>query len=182
MTTALAQRYLAQATVKPHWLSSPPGRSDTFWYRRVAASSSSSEFEFLLLDPESESSSSRRRPAFDHAALAAALAEQSGQDINPRSLPFAWIELDGPDGAAVRFWFDGRVWQFRREGDGAGGVLEGWEGDFGVKLVRSPFFLLFPSFSFFSCFSLFSFFFWFVPFLFHLFFVFFFPRGFTRFH
>ncbi|KAH6851105.1 Alpha/Beta hydrolase protein [Chaetomium sp. MPI-CAGE-AT-0009] len=118
-SAALAQRYLSQATVKPHWLS-----ASAFWYRRTAASDEGTT-EFLFVDAES----SARRPAFDHAALAAKLAEQTGQDINPASLPFAWIELDA-DAAAVRFRFDGKVFQFRS----ADGALEPWSGDFGTKL------------------------------------------------
>ena len=130
--TAAAQRYLAQATVKPHWLS-----ASAFWYRRTAASDDTTEF--LFVDAESSSELPARRPAFDHAALATKLAEQTGQEVNPASLPFAWIELDA-DAASVRFRFDGKVFQLRSH-DGA---LEPWAGDFGTKLVR--FFGLFFSF------------------------------------
>jgi hypothetical protein len=133
--TSAAHRYLAQATVKPHWLS-----ASAFWYRRTAASDDTTEF--LFVDAES----SARRPAFDHAALATKLAEQTGQAINPASLPFAWIELDA-DAASVRFRFDGKVYQFRSD-DGA---LELWTGNFGTKLVRVRrlfFFLSRFSFSF----------------------------------
>lgn len=138
--TSAAQRYLTQATVKPHWLS-----PSSFWYRRTAASEETTEF--LFVDAESSSPSQARRPAFDHAALASKLAEQTGQEINPASLPFAWIEPD-PDAAAVRFRFDGKVFQFRND-DGA---LEPWAGDFGTKLVcvfgSSSISLLFSSFLF----------------------------------
>lgn len=136
--TSAAQRYLAQATVKPHWLS-----GSAFWYRRTAASDGTTEF--LFVDAESSSNSPARRPAFDHAALAMKLAEQTGQAINPASLPFPWIELDA-DAASVRFRFDGKVFQFRSHD----GVLEPWAGDFGTKLVR----VLNSSFLFFSLFFL----------------------------
>jgi hypothetical protein len=120
MTTPVADRYLTQATVNPHWLS-----PSTLWYQRVSASGSNTT-EFLFVDAESLS----RRPAFDHAALAAKLAAHTGQEVNPSDLPFAWIELDS-DAAAVRFRFDSKVFQFRNEDGG----LEVWGGEFGTRLV-----------------------------------------------
>ncbi|KAK4182796.1 Alpha/Beta hydrolase protein [Podospora australis] len=117
--TSLAHRYLAQATVRPHWLS-----PSTFWYLRTSASSDNAK-EFLFVDAETSS----RRPAFDHANLAADLAKHTGQDVNPSSLPFSWIELD-PNAAAVRFRCMETVFQYQ---DGEG-KLEVWEGDFGTKL------------------------------------------------
>lgn len=133
-----AQRYLDQATVKPHWLS-----DSAFWYRRTAASDNTTEFLFVDAESSSTGNLPVRRPAFDHTALATKLGEQTGQDINPASLPFSWIEL-AADAASVRFRFDGRVFQFRSD-DGA---LEVWDGDFGTKLVCSFLFLFcFPCIS-----------------------------------
>ncbi|EAQ93740.1 hypothetical protein CHGG_01975 [Chaetomium globosum CBS 148.51] len=119
-----AQRYLDQATVKPHWLS-----DSAFWYRRTAASDNTTEFLFVDAESSSTGNLPVRRPAFDHTALATKLGEQTGQDINPASLPFSWIEL-AADAASVRFRFDGRVFQFRSDDR----ALEVWDGDFGTKL------------------------------------------------
>ncbi|KAK3293845.1 uncharacterized protein B0H64DRAFT_442948 [Chaetomium fimeti] len=101
--TSAAHRYLAQAMVKPHWLS-----ARAFWYRRAAASDGATQF--LSVDAESLSHLAAHRPAFNHAARVTKLAEQTRQEIKRASIPFAWIKLDG-DVAAVRFRLDGRVFQ-----------------------------------------------------------------------
>ncbi|KAK3360638.1 Alpha/Beta hydrolase protein [Lasiosphaeria hispida] len=115
--TALEDRYSAQATVIPHWIS-----ETTLWYLRRIASGTN---EFVFVDAESQS----RRPAFDHALLAQRLAENTSEEVNPSSLPFSWIDI-ASDGSTVRFYFSGKTFQFRN----ADGELEVWEGDFGTRL------------------------------------------------
>lgn len=69
--------------VIPHWL---PGR-DEFWYRRETASG----HEFVIVD----AASGRKRPAFDHKAVASALVKASGAAVDAKKLPFAAIEPVG---------------------------------------------------------------------------------------
>ena len=115
-------RYFTQSSIIPHWLS-----HTTLWYLRTSASNTS---EFIFADLASPS----RRPAFDHALLASKLAEHAsgggGEEINPSSLPFSWIDL-APDASTVRFRFSGKTFQF---GAGETAELEVWGGDFGTKL------------------------------------------------
>lgn len=64
------------AIVTPHWIE----KSDSFWYRNQTAHGP----EFILVDPDKAS----REPAFDHARLAAALSETSGEHYTAGTLPF----------------------------------------------------------------------------------------------
>ena len=68
-------------TLIPHWI----GDSDCFWYER--------EFkigkEFRLVDAAAGSNDI----AFDHAALAKALAQASGETVNAEDLPISKIDL-----------------------------------------------------------------------------------------
>src|SRR4051794_36367496 len=57
-----------QTRVEPHWF----GGNDRFWYRNDLAAGAR---EFLVIDAVAAS----RRPAFDHAALAEALARVLGR-------------------------------------------------------------------------------------------------------
>src|SRR5207245_10231583 len=58
-----------------------------FWYRVTTADGT----EFVMIDP----STGTRRPAFDHAQLAAALSAAAGANYDPAHLPFTEIELNG---------------------------------------------------------------------------------------
>ncbi|WP_129778316.1 S9 family peptidase [Peristeroidobacter soli] len=69
--------------VVPHWL---PGR-DEFWYRRETATGQ----EFVIVD----AANGRKRPAFEHRALANALSEASGKPVDAKKLPVAGIDAAG---------------------------------------------------------------------------------------
>jgi dipeptidyl-peptidase-4 len=88
--------------IKPHWI----GDSDRFWYRRSGRDGT----EFVVIDPTDGS----RRPAFDHARLAASLSQASGTYCTHNQLPFEDISLVTKDGAdddsRVEFVFDGVLW------------------------------------------------------------------------
>lgn len=78
-----------RAGVRPGWMA-----EDRFWYR-VATEKG---FEFLLVDAKGV-----RKPAFDHARIAAALsAAAGGQKYDAYKLPFAAIEFSA-DGGAITF-------------------------------------------------------------------------------
>ena len=79
------------ARVDPNWIDG----SDRFWYR----SRSREGTEFVFVNP----AGGERRPAFDHARLAAAMAEASGRPHDAHALPFRefkflndsrWIQFD----------------------------------------------------------------------------------------
>ncbi len=101
---ARAERFLAPAltglvvggSVAANWLP-----DDRFWYRNQTAEG----WEFILVTPATKS----RRPAFDHARLAAALSKASGGGYTASQLPFQSIEL-ARDGKAVSFDLAGRRW------------------------------------------------------------------------
>jgi dipeptidyl aminopeptidase/acylaminoacyl peptidase len=109
----IEERLIQQATVEPHWLTD----RDAFWYRRQHVAGKT---EFILVDAAQKT----RGPAFDHAALADVLGQQTGTSVDADDLPFSWIEVQ-PDHAHVCFQYGDKKWQFRPDG-----VLEEWQGDF----------------------------------------------------
>lgn len=91
-----AQPRVYRDTVQPHWLSN--GRA--FWYRNDLPGG---RREFLWVDAVA----GVRRPAFDHRRLAALLARQSGQAVDPERLPFYGLLYDQPGQVLLcgpRFW------------------------------------------------------------------------------
>jgi hypothetical protein len=60
---------------RPNWLP-----DDRFWYRNALEEKGS---EFILVDPKRGS----RAPAFDHAAVAAALSKATGKTLTPLISP-----------------------------------------------------------------------------------------------
>jgi dipeptidyl aminopeptidase/acylaminoacyl peptidase len=103
--------------VRPNWLP-----DERFWYRNALKDNAS---EFILVDPRR----GRRGPAFDHAALAAALSKASGKTYDGGHLPFMAFEFSA-DGKTISFRADGRMWSYDLkakickavEGGGAGAV------------------------------------------------------------
>lgn len=89
-------KLVAGATVKPVWI----GKGPRFWYRRDGPDGHA----FFVVDPAERS----RKPAFDHARLAGALASASGEQVDASALPFTAITL--PDGA-VEFDAFGAHWR-----------------------------------------------------------------------
>ena len=70
-------------TVTPHWI----GDSEAFWYR----SDDRDGHRFWRVEPLA--SDERRRPAFDHARLAASLSGLRDVPAEPLALPFEAIDL-----------------------------------------------------------------------------------------
>lgn len=73
-----------------------------FWY----SVSNGTGRRFVLVDP----AAGTREPAFDHARLAATLADATGQQVDPEALPFLGIDLTGN---AVEFFAFGAYWRCR---------------------------------------------------------------------
>ena len=65
-----------RASVEPHWIAG----SDRFWYRNDLPEG---RREFVLADPAKKA----KRPAFDHARLAAALSKALGRSVEAERLP-----------------------------------------------------------------------------------------------
>ncbi len=101
---ARAERFLAPAlaglvvggSAAATWLP-----DERFWYR----SQTTDGYEFILVTPASRS----RKPAFDHANLAAALSTASGSKFGAGQVPFQSIDLSA-DNKAVAFDLNGRRW------------------------------------------------------------------------
>lgn len=93
-----AQRMISRLTVEPHWTDDGSG----FWYRI----DTSLGWEFVQFDPELRT----RRPAFDHAELAAALSVASGIPTTHDQLPFETFSR-GDDGT-IRFRAFDQSWSF----------------------------------------------------------------------
>ncbi|MFH5804074.1 prolyl oligopeptidase family serine peptidase [Alienimonas sp. DA493] len=98
----------------------PIGGGPAFWYRIETGPGSA---EFVLVRP----ADGLREPAFDHAAVAAALSRRGEERLRPDALPFRFVEFpDGPDGP-VRFAARGARWEVegaevRRLGDSGDGT------------------------------------------------------------
>ena len=69
-------RKLVNGLVVPHWI----GQSDDFWYKNGSPIS----YQYTIVD----AATGKKRPAFDHDAIAKALSAATGAEIGPRSLPF----------------------------------------------------------------------------------------------
>ena len=88
---ANAQELVIDDAVQPRWIA---GASDRFWFRNRTEHG----YEFDVVD----AATGVKRPAFDHARLAAALSIASDTSVDPRKLSFREIRfVDGE--RAVRF-------------------------------------------------------------------------------
>jgi len=88
---------IAHGRIEPIWL----GSGSRFWYRSDLGGG---RREFILVDPAAAS----RKPAFDHARLAAALTKALSRDVSADRLPIDSISF-APDGS-MRFKAGGRSW------------------------------------------------------------------------
>ncbi len=91
-------RLVLNASVKPHWL--PDG--DRFWYRRQTAPDRA---VFELVDA---ARGGARKPAFDHAALAAGLSKALGKEVAPDKFPFDRFRYG--DEGEIEATIDGKLW------------------------------------------------------------------------
>ena len=85
--------------VRPHWFAG----NTRLWYRNDLGGG---RREFIVVD----ASAGTRRPVFDHARLAAALAKASGKPVASDRLPFDSIVLS-PDAKTAWFKALGRDWR-----------------------------------------------------------------------
>ena len=92
----LEQKWVLNQTVHPQWID-----ESAFWYKRETPGGS----EYTLVDANLR----EKRPAFDHSALAASLAQATGKEIDASELPMVGVETDA---AAVTFTAFGRFWKF----------------------------------------------------------------------
>ncbi len=92
-----------RAGLRPNWL---PG--DRFWYRNAVENEGS---EFILIDPRS----GKREPAFDQAAIAAALSAATKKTYDAFHLPFTTFEFSA-DGRIISFRAEGKTWSCDRRG------------------------------------------------------------------
>ncbi|MGC2637488.1 MAG: DPP IV N-terminal domain-containing protein, partial [Acidobacteriaceae bacterium] len=79
---------LVSGIVRPFWI----GTTDQFWYRKTTPGAGGNSIEFVLVDAATGS----QQPAFDHAKLAASLSALTGRTLDPRQLPFPFLEFS-PD-------------------------------------------------------------------------------------
>jgi len=87
----------------PMWLPD----TNTFVYRKTVAGG----HEFMMVD----AATSTKKPAFDHARLAAALTTASGKPYTAETLPFARFEFADHQ-SAIHFFLAGARWQCELKG------------------------------------------------------------------
>ncbi|HSA96390.1 MAG TPA: DPP IV N-terminal domain-containing protein, partial [Acidobacteriota bacterium] len=88
-----------KADVRPSWFP-----DERFWYRNTLAAGAS---EFILVNP----ARGTRGPAFDHAAVAAALSLAAGKTFEGARLPFNAFEFTAGD-RAIRFRAENKTWEY----------------------------------------------------------------------
>jgi dipeptidyl aminopeptidase/acylaminoacyl peptidase len=89
-----------KATIVPHWFE----RGTRFWYRNDLPGK---KREFVLVDAVAGT----RRPAFDHARLAAALGAATGESHASDALPFDAIEFGGAKDGAILIKVADTTWR-----------------------------------------------------------------------
>jgi hypothetical protein len=88
-----------KSRVTPHWFAG----NTRFWYRNDLVEG---EREFVLVD----AIQGTRRPAFDHARLAAAMAKATGKPIDGKRLPFDQLDFDAKE-PFMLVQFEGKTWR-----------------------------------------------------------------------
>lgn len=92
------QALVLNEQVVAHWL----GMSDEFWYRRETVAG----HEFVIVD----AATGRKRPAFDHRALAAALGAASEEKVDAARLPFDAFEFVGEGQRQLRLQMGEKIY------------------------------------------------------------------------
>jgi dipeptidyl-peptidase 4 len=98
----LAQGKVVKTRVDPHWFDD----NKRFWYRNDLGGGAA---EFVLVDAVA----GKREAAFDHAALAKALAAAAAHNVEPTKLPFSEIEIDGK--GDIHFVAFQKKWIFNKQ-------------------------------------------------------------------
>src|SRR5215831_7806431 len=78
------------------------GETHRFWYRKSVAGGN----EFVLVDANTLA----RKPAFDHARLAASLSAASGEKLKAVTLPFSEVTFADME-QAIQFTIAGSMWR-----------------------------------------------------------------------
>ncbi len=86
--------------VTPNWVSG----GKQFWYE---VTTGPGQREWMFVDAEK----GERKPAFDHAKLAASLAQATGQSVDAAKLPLANFRLAG-DAQSAQFSALGKRWKY----------------------------------------------------------------------
>jgi dipeptidyl-peptidase-4 len=94
----LTQNKVFKDRVQPHWFDG----NDRFWYRNDLPEG---KREFVVVD----AASGERRPAFDHAQLAAALAKAIGEEVSADRLPISTLEF--AEEGHLLLLAHGKVWE-----------------------------------------------------------------------
>jgi len=97
MNIAFGQPKVYRDRVEPHWF----GDQSHFWYRNELPQS---ESQFILVD----AAAGTRKPAFDHAAVAAQMSEILKQKIEPSKLPIDSLKFADNRSTVVFSGLDGR--------------------------------------------------------------------------
>lgn len=93
-----AKKYVRNGQVPYGWI----GTQDRFWYRRETADGK----EFRVVDAVT----GKRGPAFDHAAIARALAHAASRSVDPENLPFERVGFS-EDGREILFEAYAQRWR-----------------------------------------------------------------------
>lgn len=88
-----------RADIEPHWFDG----NTRFWYRVQTGGAS---YECVLVDAEAGT----RKPAFDHARLAAAMTDAGMENVRVDQLPLEKLQLN-PTENTIEFQAAGKVWQ-----------------------------------------------------------------------
>ena len=95
----LCEGKVLNARLTPNWFA----RGERFWYRKELTNG---QREFIVVDAVR----GERRPAFDHAKVAAALSRVMKKEVAAPRLPLEALEWDVP-GQAVQFRAEGKNWK-----------------------------------------------------------------------
>ena len=96
----LTKRLILNDAVFPHWIEG----SDFFWYLRETRAGK----EYRLVNPKEASN----QPAFDHQALADALAKASAQTVDPENLPISTLKIQLSPTTVIEFTAFDKHWRY----------------------------------------------------------------------
>ncbi|HKX60867.1 MAG TPA: DPP IV N-terminal domain-containing protein, partial [Verrucomicrobiae bacterium] len=100
---SLTENKVLNRRLEPQWFTN----DSRFWYRRELADGKN---EFILVDPAQR----QKRPLFDHARFAAALAKASGKEVQANRLPLDELQYNAAAGT-IRFRHEGKTWTCKLE-------------------------------------------------------------------
>ena len=98
------RKYVDNADISHYWI----GDEDKFWYRRTNEEGGK---EFVVVD----AATGERTPAFDHEAIATALAAATGDAVDASALPFAVFRYAAGK-SAIEFLIGASFWTCKTSG------------------------------------------------------------------